>query len=230
MKIYDYEHYLKEIEKVPVNNNLFHFIGIATIILLFLFVVSIIQEGIEELFDRPSLFLVPLLLICLFTVSVMNGGFKSSGYNGESKDLITNRYLQNAKQVEKLKTVPIYSLNTGNSEKIEGNISGAFLFVSGSVKTKSERVYKYVVKETDGYQFLELNSEYKIDNDKQIYINESSDNPSLVIKSYHYEDERFDKLLSKEKIYSWGFSNPLKKDKFIFNVPKGTVITSFKAE
>lgn len=230
MKIYDYAHYLNEIEKVPVNNTLFRLIGIVSIIVLVMFVLFAIFDDAADSLDRLSWIAIPVILIGLITASIMNGGFRSFNYTGESKDDITNRYLKNAKQVANVKTIPIYSLNTGNGEKIEGDISGSFLFISGGIKTKHHRLYKYVVKEADGYQFLDLNSEYKIDDDKQVYVNESSDKPSLVIKSYHYEDDNFNTLLNKQRMYSWYVLNPLKKDKFIFNVPKGTVVTSFKTE
>ena len=239
MKMYDYAHYLNEIEKYNADTILFGLIDIVSlmgavlIIVLVTFLVSTILKGSEDLRSSlrgsHSFFVVLVILIGLVTASIMNGGFRAFAYVGESDNDITNRYLKNAKQVVTVKTVPIYSLNTGNSEKIEGNISGSFLFISGGIKTNHNRLYTYVVKKADGYQVLDLNSEYKIDNDKQVYINESSDKPSLVIKSYQYEDDNFNTLLNKQRLQSMDFSSPLKKDKFIFNVPKGTV-TSFKAD
>lgn len=239
MKMYDYAHYLNEIEKYNADTILFSLIGVASlmgavlIIVLVTFLVSTIIKGPEDLrgslLGSHSFFVVLAILIGLVTASIMNGGFRVFASIGERGNDITTRYLKNAKQVVTIKTVPIYSFNTGNSEKIEGNISGSFLFISGGIKTKHHRLYNYVVKKADGYQVLDLNSEYKIDNDKQVYINESSDKPSLVIKSYQYEDDNFNTLLNEQRLQSMYFSSPLKKDKFIFNVPKGTV-TAFKAE
>ncbi len=237
--MYDYAHYLNEIEKDTASTILFGLIGIVSlmsivlIIVLVTILVSTIIKGPEDLrsslLGSHSFFVVLVILIGLVTASIMNGGFRAFARVGESDNDIANRYLKNAKQVVTVKTVPIYSLNTGNSEKIEGDISGSFLFISGDIKTKHNRLYTYVVKKADGYQVLDLNSEYKIDDDKQVYINESSDKPSLVIKSYRYEDDNFNTLLNKQRLQSMNFSSPLKKAKFIFNVPKGTGI-SFKAE
>lgn len=85
-----------------------------------------------------------------------------------------------------------------------------------------------MVKEVDGYQFLNLKDEYSLSSDKQVFINETTESPALVIKKQEYEDERFNKLLRESNSSLWSHFKPLSDEKYIFNVPKGSVVNSFE--
>ncbi|GAB2022021.1 hypothetical protein RyT2_10950 [Pseudolactococcus yaeyamensis] len=233
MDKYTYSEYLKAISKIPKNNQLAHTIGLIAfsliVIIILLFFIMLYDDYLDR--DMIIVLLIPLpVLAIILIICLCSGGFRTSKYKGMPKSEIQKTYLTQAKKIETSESIPIYNLNTTNSQEINGHVSGGFLFVYGSVETSSKRDYRYVVKETDGYQFLNLKDEYSLSSDKQVFINETTESPALVIKKQTYEDKRFDKLLREFNSSRWSHFKPLSDEKFIFNVPKGSVVNSFEAK
>ncbi|GAB2023911.1 hypothetical protein RyT2_29950 [Pseudolactococcus yaeyamensis] len=233
MDKYTYSEYLKAISKIPKNNELAHTIGLIAfglILVVILLFFSMFYENYLDM-DTSVAQLIPLpVLVIIVIICLCSGGFRTSEYKGLPKSEIQKTYLTQAKKIEISESIPIYNLNATNSQEINGHVSGGFLFVSGSVETSNKRDYRYVVKETDGYQFLNLKDEYNLSSDKQVYINETIESPALVIKKQKYEDKRFDKLLMEFNNNHRSNSKFLSEEKYIFNVPKGSVVNSFEAK